>query len=114
MALAYETYGRLAPDGRNAIRVTHGFTSGQHMAGKDARDVGGHFSTIRARVLYVLSRTDKLFPPSIAPDVMDGLGRTGVNAKYLEIDSEFGHTASGPEWAKWRPTLKAFVDSLDR
>ena len=62
----------------------------------------------------MLSRTDKLFSPSIAPDVMDGLGRTGVNAKYLEIDSEFGHTASGPEWAKWSPTLKAFVDSLDR
>ena len=77
-------------------------------------DTTRDFSTIRARVLYVLSRTDKLFPPSIAPDVMDGLGRAGVNAKYFEIDSEFGHTASGPEWAKWGPTLKAFVDSLDR
>ena len=26
LTLAYETYGRLAPDGRNAILVTHGFT----------------------------------------------------------------------------------------
>ena len=34
MSLAYETYGRLAPDGRNAILVTHGFTSSQHAAGK--------------------------------------------------------------------------------
>ena len=34
MTLAYETYGRLAPDGRNAILVTHGFTSSQHAAGK--------------------------------------------------------------------------------
>jgi len=34
MALAYEIYGRLAPEGRNAILVTHGFTSSQHMASK--------------------------------------------------------------------------------
>jgi homoserine O-acetyltransferase len=69
---------------------------------------------VRAKVLYVLSRTDKLFPPSIAPDVMDKLARAGVDARYFEIDSEFGHSASGPEWAKWGPTLKAFVDSLAR
>src|SRR5690242_4531109 len=36
MTLAFETYGRLAPDGRNAILVTHGFTSSQHAAGKYA------------------------------------------------------------------------------
>ena len=34
MALAYETYGRLAPDGRNAILITHGGTSSGHAAGK--------------------------------------------------------------------------------
>jgi len=34
MTLAYETYGRLAPDGRNAILITHGFTSSGHAAGK--------------------------------------------------------------------------------
>ena len=34
MTLAFETYGRLAPDGRNAILVTHGGTGGQHMARK--------------------------------------------------------------------------------
>jgi len=36
MSLAYETYGRLAPDGTNAILVTHGFTSSQHAAGQYA------------------------------------------------------------------------------
>ncbi len=36
MTLAYETYGTLAPDGRNAILVTHGFTSNHHAAGKHA------------------------------------------------------------------------------
>jgi homoserine O-acetyltransferase/O-succinyltransferase len=34
LTLAYESYGRLAADGRNAILVTHGFTSSQHAAGK--------------------------------------------------------------------------------
>jgi hypothetical protein len=30
------------------------------------------------------------------------------------IDSDFGHLASGPEWAKWGPALQAFLDSLER
>jgi homoserine O-acetyltransferase len=77
-------------------------------------DTEPDFPKIRARVLYVLSRTDKLFPPSIAPDVMDKLAKAGVDAKYFEIDTDFGHSASGPEWAKWGPALKAFLDSLDR
>ena len=34
--LAYTTYGRLAPDGRNAVLLTHGYTSSQHMAGRYA------------------------------------------------------------------------------
>ncbi|PYM26858.1 MAG: hypothetical protein DMD80_17230 [Candidatus Rokuibacteriota bacterium] len=77
-------------------------------------DTEPEFGKIRARVLYVLSRTDTLFPPAIAPDVMDKLAKAGVDAKYFEIDSDFGHGASGPEWAKWGPTLKAFLDSLER
>src|SRR4051812_22109459 len=36
LALAYETYGTLAASGRNAVLVTHGFTSSHHMAGKYA------------------------------------------------------------------------------
>jgi homoserine O-acetyltransferase len=77
-------------------------------------DAARDFGKIRAKVLYVLSRTDKLFPPSIAPDVMDKLGRAGVDAKYFEIDTDMGHSASGPEWAKWSPTLKEFIAGLDR
>lgn len=72
------------------------------------------FSKIRAKVLYVLSRSDKLFPPSIAPDVMDKLAKAGVDAKYFEIDTDFGHSATGVEWAKWGPTLKAFVEGLSK
>jgi len=77
-------------------------------------DAERDFGRIRSKVLYVLSRTDKLFPPSIAPDVMDKLARAGVDAKYFEIDTELGHSASGPEWAKWSPTLKAFIAGLEQ
>ena len=77
-------------------------------------DTEPELGKVRAKVLYVPSRTDKLFPPSIAPDVMDKLAKAGVDATYVEIDSEFGQSASGPEWAKWGPALKAFLDSLER
>ena len=70
------------------------------------------FSRIKAKVLYVLSRTDRLFPPSIAPGVMKALAEAGVDARYFEIDSELGHSASGPEHAKWSPTLREFLAPL--
>ena len=38
VTLAYETYGTLAPDGRNAVLLTHGYTSSQHMAGRYRRE----------------------------------------------------------------------------
>ena len=31
MTIAYETYGKLAADGRNAVLLTHGYTSSHHM-----------------------------------------------------------------------------------
>ena len=66
-------------------------------------------SRIRARVLYVLSRTDKIFPPSLGPGVMAKLREAGVRAEYFEIDSELGHAASGLAGAKWAPKLAEFL-----
>ena len=77
-------------------------------------DAQKDFDKVRAKVLYVLSRTDKLFPPSIAPGVMDALAKAGVDARYFEIDTEFGHSATGPEWAKWGPALRDFLTRLQR
>jgi len=70
------------------------------------------FAKVKAKVLYVLCRTDRLFPPSIAPGVMDALATAGVDARYFEIDSDLGHSASGPEHAKWSPTLCEFLRPL--
>jgi homoserine O-acetyltransferase len=76
-------------------------------------DAERDFARLRARLLYVISRTDRLFPPSIAPGVMDKLAKAGVQASYFEIDTELGHVASGPEWAKWGPRLRSFLEDLD-
>ncbi len=75
-------------------------------------DTAKDFSKIKAKVLYVLCRTDRLFPPSIAPEVMGDLAAAGVDARYFEIDSDLGHSASGPEHAKWSPVLREFLDPL--
>lgn len=75
-------------------------------------DTRPHFRQIQAKVLYVLSRTDQLFPPSIAPDVMRQLQAAGVDARYVEIDSELGHMASGHDAPKWAGELARFMASL--
>ena len=63
-------------------------------------------------MLYVLCRSDALFPPKIAPAVIDALKAAGVEARYFEIDSDLGHSSSGPEHAKWSPALREFLEPL--
>jgi homoserine O-acetyltransferase len=75
-------------------------------------DTRPDFAKIKAKVLYVLCRTDALFPPKIAPGVMQALEAAGVEARYFEIDSELGHTSSGPEHVKWSPVLREFLAPL--
>jgi len=82
---------------------------GDAAAHYDARPL---IANIKARVLYVLSRTDVLFPPSLAPALLAQLAAAGVEASYFEIDSEHGHLAAGTDAAKWAPTLRAFMDRL--
>jgi homoserine O-acetyltransferase/O-succinyltransferase len=75
-------------------------------------DAEKDFDKMKAKVLYVLSRTDKVFPPTIASGVMAKLKAARVTADYYEIDSELGHSASGLDAAKWAPKLKAFMADL--
>jgi homoserine O-acetyltransferase/O-succinyltransferase len=75
-------------------------------------DVTSQLPRIKAKVLYVLSRTDKLFPPDIAPRVMAALKAAGIDADYFLLDTEYGHTAPGRDWAKWAPRLRQFMESL--
>ena len=75
----------------------------------EAYDVTAELDRIRVPVLYVLSRTDALFPPERAPGVMQALRDAGVEAAYFEIDSDKGHLASGADAGKWAPALRDFM-----
>ncbi|MGZ3322903.1 MAG: alpha/beta fold hydrolase [Xanthobacteraceae bacterium] len=75
-------------------------------------DVTARFSKIRSKVLYVLSRTDKLFPPELAASVMPALKTAGVDADYCLLDSDYGHSATGRDAHKWAPRLRQFMESL--
>jgi homoserine O-acetyltransferase/O-succinyltransferase len=77
-------------------------------------DAQRDFASIRAKVLYVLSRTDQLFPPSMGARVMGRLQAAGVEATYVEIDTDYGHLASGREAEQWAPALQRFLDRLSR
>jgi homoserine O-acetyltransferase len=72
-------------------------------------DVWERVREIKVPVLYILSRTDKLFPPMLAPPVMQAFKDAGVRAEYFELDSEFGHSASGKDAHKWAPKLREFL-----
>ena len=78
----------------------------------NAYDVTPHVDRIKAKVLYVLSRTDALFPPTLAPTVMGVLQAAGVDARYVEIDSDHGHLASGTDSAKWEGALRALLNEF--
>ena len=70
------------------------------------------FSRLRARVLFVLSTSDVLFPPSLAPGVMSALSAAGVDATYEELDSPHGHLAPGVDAARWAPALGRFLAAV--
>ena len=75
-------------------------------------DVTAQLGNIKSKVLYVLSRTDKLFPPELAASVMPALKAAGVDADYFLLDSEYGHSASGLDAHKSAPRLRQFMESL--
>jgi homoserine O-acetyltransferase/O-succinyltransferase len=70
------------------------------------------FPKIKAKVLYVLCRSDLALPPTIAPQYLEALNDAGVDARYFEINSDFGHVASGYDHAKWSSALREFLAPL--
>jgi homoserine O-acetyltransferase len=75
-------------------------------------DAGPHLARIRAKVLYVLSSTDALFPPEAAPATMAAFRGAGVEVEYFALESAHGHLASGRDAAKWAPVLRGFLAGL--
>jgi homoserine O-acetyltransferase/O-succinyltransferase len=75
-------------------------------------DLRPHFHRIRARIHYALSRTDRVFAPTIAAEVTPLLQAAGVDAEYFEIDSPYQHFGLAVETHKWEPRLRAFIETL--
>jgi homoserine O-acetyltransferase len=67
-------------------------------------DVRHRMDEIRARLLFVVCTTDAIFPPD--PQVRPLLQRTRGARRYLELDSPYGHMASGVEWRRLEPELR--------
>ena len=76
----------------------------------DRFDVRPRLRDMRAPLLVVNSRTDVGFPPELALEVMPLLAAAGVKARYIELDSDKGHLASGADAALWSAELKRFLD----
>ncbi len=77
-------------------------------------DIRRQISRIKAKILYMLSRTDEVFPPRIAPGVMADFKAAGIDARYVEVDSDIGHLAFGYQTEKWSPALRSFIEQLAR
>ena len=74
----------------------------------DARD---QLKQAQAHLMYVLCRTDGLFPPSIASETLNRWPNSSGSVKYVEIDSNYGHFASSLDAAKWSADLEVFLNS---
>ena len=75
LRIAYETYGRLAPDRRNAVLLTHGYTSNHHMVGR-----GG--STLADTDIVVTAASGKVNKQTAAP--------ADATAAMLQVNSVVG------------------------
>ena len=76
-------------------------------------DVTPRFGDIKAKVLYVLSRTDRLFPPEIAPGVMQALAKAPASTPTISCSTAsmgIRRPASTPH--KWAPRLRLFMERL--
>jgi homoserine O-acetyltransferase len=71
-------------------------------------DVRERVDAIRARTLFVVCSTDKVFPPDAETPRL--LERVQAPVRYLELDSPYGHMASGVEWRRLEGELRWMLD----
>jgi homoserine O-acetyltransferase len=69
-------------------------------------------SRITARTLLVAIRSDALFPPSQADEIVAALRRHGRDISSFVLDSDYGHDAFLVEQDRMLPTLRNFVADI--
>ena len=79
----------------------------------DGFDITHQYDRLKqTKVLYVNSKTDKLFDIALCPGYVSDMRKTGVDVTYVELPSDKGHMASHADAAMWAPILGAFMKSL--
>lgn len=66
-------------------------------------DIRTQLAKIRAKVVFMVCTTDKIFPPN--PDTVERLKSLAGPYRYVELDSPYGHMASGIESRKLESSL---------
>ena len=77
------------------------------MQAAESFDLRPALASLRAPVLFVLSRTDPVFSPELGRAVMQMPGTEKWT--YVELDSDKGHFASGADAALWAEELRRFM-----
>ncbi len=78
----------------------------------DAFDITGQYDRVKSKVLYVQSKTDKLFDIALCPGYVSDMRKAGIDITYVELPSDKGHLASHADAHMWAPILGAFLKSL--
>jgi len=79
----------------------------------DGFDITHQYNRLKqAKVLYVNSKTDKLFDIALCPGYVSDMRKAGVDVTYVELPSDKGHMASHADAWMWAPILSAFMKSL--
>ena len=118
--IRYETllnYGQAAAEAKVAAKGWAQIYDGHSLVtlrrAIDGFDITGQYDKLKqTRVLYVISKTDKLFDlTDCAAHALD-MRKAGVDLTYVEMPSDKGHMASHADAAMWAPILAAFIKSL--
>lgn len=67
-------------------------------------------SAIKAPLLNALARTDSVVDVALGQPTVDLLKQNGVDAHFLEIDTEYGHAGPMLDAHLWADDLRAFIN----
>lgn len=118
--IRYDTllnYGATETDARAAAKVWAKMYDGHSLVALrraiDGFDITHQYDRLKqAKVLYVNSKTDKLFDIALCPAYVSDMRKAGVDITYVELPSDKGHMASHQDAEMWAPILKAFIEKL--
>ncbi len=78
------------------------------------RDLAAAFADVRARFLVLSYSSDWLYPPEQSEDLVRALLRNGIDATYVEIQSDYGHDAFLLEVDRLGELARDFLARVER